>query len=178
MKCPTSFFHFSFGHALWKKTSKPKIKAEMFNGWEDVEEIIKACSMFLKSSKLSWLADITIRALWHQDDAKTHCARLLFAIFALEYVPGTLVSRQFENSLSRNTMHLQLLLPISSYCKKNSDGFAHVYQLEKYQLWFDPCCHWPAYMSYDLGKIAYIYRLKGQESLLGWDCLCPQLKVY
>ena len=57
-----------------------------------------------------------MRALWHRDDARTCCARPPFATSALGYTPGTLVSRQFENSLPGNTMHLQLL-PISTNWK-------------------------------------------------------------
>ena len=33
---------------LRKKTSEPKIRAEMLDGWEDVEGIIKACPTFLE----------------------------------------------------------------------------------------------------------------------------------
>ena len=32
---------------------KPRIRAEMLNDWEAVEEIIKACLTFLRSSELS-----------------------------------------------------------------------------------------------------------------------------
>ena len=47
------------------KMSKPKIKLEIFDGWEDVEEIIKAYFIFLKSFELSWLESIIMKAFWH-----------------------------------------------------------------------------------------------------------------
>ena len=49
----SSLCYFNSGDALRKKTSKPRIRAEMVDSWEDVKGIIKACFTFLKSSKLS-----------------------------------------------------------------------------------------------------------------------------
>ena len=49
----SSFRYFNSGDALRKKTSKPRIRAEMLDSWKDVEGIIKACLTFLKSSELS-----------------------------------------------------------------------------------------------------------------------------
>ena len=60
----TSFFHFfNFGDPLRKKTSKPSIRAEILNGWEDVKGIIKTCFTLLRSSKLRWLAILISRKL-------------------------------------------------------------------------------------------------------------------
>ena len=52
-KCTPSLCYFSSGDALRKKTSKPRIRAEIFDGWEDVRGTIKACPTFLRSSELS-----------------------------------------------------------------------------------------------------------------------------
>ena len=38
---PSSSHLFYSGYALWKKTSKPRIRAEMFDGWENIEEQLK-----------------------------------------------------------------------------------------------------------------------------------------
>ena len=53
----------NFGDALRTKMSKPKIRPEMFDDWEDVEGIIKACLTLLKSSELSWLVTLVSRKL-------------------------------------------------------------------------------------------------------------------
>ena len=56
MKRPFSLCYFNSKDALKKKTSKPRIRAEMLDNWEDVKRIIKACPTLLRSSELSWLA--------------------------------------------------------------------------------------------------------------------------
>ena len=61
------------GDVLRTKMSKPRIRPEMLDSWEDVEGIIKACLTFLKSSELSWLKGIMMRALWHRENSRTRC---------------------------------------------------------------------------------------------------------
>ena len=48
----SSLHYFNSGDALRKKTSKPRIRVEMLDGWEDVERIIKACPTFLEIIKI------------------------------------------------------------------------------------------------------------------------------
>ena len=63
-----------------KKTSRPRISlmAERISG-KMLRElcITKACPMFLRSSELSWLAGIMMRALWHQENWTTRCQEML-----------------------------------------------------------------------------------------------------
>ena len=74
----------------------------------------------------------------------------------LHHDKSILPSRRLENSLPGNPRE------ICSYR----------YRLEVQQLRFDLHCHRLAYMSHDLGGIAYVYRLEGHKSRLGRDCLC------
>ena len=62
-------------------------------------------------------------------------------------IKGTLALIQLKNSLPGNPREI-------CSCR---------YRLEVHQLQFDPHCHRPAYMSHDLGGIAYVYQLKKHE---------------
>ena len=61
--CMSFFYYFNFGNILQKKISKPRIKAEMLNGWEDVKGIIKACFMFLQIIKIKLPSHFGIKKL-------------------------------------------------------------------------------------------------------------------
>ena len=63
MEHPFSLHYFSSEDALRKKTSKPRIREQMFDSWEDVKKIIKVCLTILRSSELSWLAILVSRKL-------------------------------------------------------------------------------------------------------------------
>ena len=53
--------------------------------------ITKACPTVLRSSELSWLAGILIRALWHRENWTTHCQKMLVATdtYLVERTPAT-----------------------------------------------------------------------------------------
>ena len=67
-----SLRYFSSGDALRKKTSKPRIRAEMFDSWEDVEGIIKDCLRFLKISRIELTGHFGIEKL-----SKARCQEML-----------------------------------------------------------------------------------------------------
>ena len=54
-------YYFNSGDVLRKKTSKPRIKAEMLDSWEDVEGIIKACLIFLQIIRIKSLSHFGIK---------------------------------------------------------------------------------------------------------------------
>ena len=45
--------------------------------------ITKACSTFLKSSELSWLEGIMMRALWHWENSRTRCQEIALDLQSL-----------------------------------------------------------------------------------------------
>ena len=75
-KRTSSFHFFNSGDALQKKTSKPRIRAEMLDGWEDVEGI-------LHRQGLSYVPEI----IWTELTSRHHDE-------------GTLALRKLEDSLS------------------------------------------------------------------------------
>ena len=124
---PSSFHFFNSGDALQKKTSKPRIRAEMLDGWEDVEGI-------LHRQGLSYVPEI----IWTELTSRHHDE-------------GTLALRKLEDSLpgkstrpAVTTYRLEeheLRFASSSSTGQFSGrnywwilgGIAYVYQLEKHK---------------------------------------------
>ena len=117
-----SLRYFNSEDALRKKTSKPRIRTEIFDGWEDVERIIKDYLTFLKISKIELSGHFGIEKLsraCYQERTPS-----------LQLLPIPIHKSQLGWDC--------LCLPMKDTCH-DWGGMAYIYRLEGHELRVNPC---------------------------------------